>query len=123
MHSILTISCKKMSDVRLIIKQPYITGITKPYEGSNAEDCSICIHNDVFTYKNWVKLKCGHCFHRHCIDLWLENHKTCPICIQDVEDIVHLHDDGIPENIFNGCIGFIICITFVLALIFYFLYK
>lgn len=76
-----------MSEVRLLIREPYpyTTGIIKPYEGSNAEECSICISNDEFTYKSWVELRCGHAFHRHCIDLWLENHRTCPICVQDVD--------------------------------------
>lgn len=74
-----------MSEIRLLINdQPYTTGITKPYEGSHVQECSICLSNDEFTYKSWVELKCGHCFHRHCIDLWLENHRTCPICIQEV---------------------------------------
>lgn len=24
--------------------------------------------------------KCGHCFHRHCINSWLKNSNICPIC-------------------------------------------
>lgn len=68
---------------------PYTTGLIVPFldneeKKEKKEVCSICMDNDQFTYKSWVKLKCSHYFHRHCIDLWLENHHTCPICIQDV---------------------------------------
>ena len=24
--------------------------------------------------------QCGHTFHQHCLDIWLEKNKTCPIC-------------------------------------------
>jgi hypothetical protein len=77
-----------MSEIRLTIKLlPYKKGIIKPFEGDDKEECSICMSNDQFTYKNWAELrKCKHSFHHHCIDLWLEKHRTCPICVQDVDD-------------------------------------
>lgn len=59
----------------------YETGLEKPL----LELCPICMDNDQFTYKSWIKLKrCSHCFHRHCIDLWLEKKDNCPVCIQNV---------------------------------------
>ena len=41
-------------------------------------DCIICSE----TYKSSIcrKLKCGHQFHLECIDTWLSNNETCPIC-------------------------------------------
>jgi hypothetical protein len=62
----------------------YFDHIIKPFAGEGREECPICIDNDQFTFKSWVKLRnCSHYFHRHCIDLWLEHKSTCPICVQD----------------------------------------
>ncbi|CAM8949076.1 unnamed protein product [Rhodiola kirilowii] len=30
---------------------------------------------------------CGHSFHKNCIDIWLRQHATCPICRTSVRDI------------------------------------
>jgi RNA polymerase subunit RPABC4/transcription elongation factor Spt4 len=68
---------------------PYTTGLSMPFldnEKGQKEVCPICLDNDQFTYKSWVKTKCSHYFHRHCIDLWLETRKVCPICIQEITD-------------------------------------
>lgn len=116
-----------MSDIRLLIHdEPYKAGITKPYEGVNVEECSICISNDEFTYKSWVELKCGHCFHRHCIDLWLENHRTCPICVQDVYNKHGMNEnEKINENIKKMmwcCVFSVLCIIIV-VIISYYIYK
>jgi hypothetical protein len=42
--------------------------------------CSICI--DSFEIGQFHrKLKCGHCFHKKCIDTWFKkNHSECPMC-------------------------------------------
>jgi hypothetical protein len=47
-------------------------------------DCSICL--DENSKKKFVKTKCGHHFHKRCIDMWirkqLEEHSkaSCPLC-------------------------------------------
>ena len=41
--------------------------------------CSICYDDDE-DQTIIRKLKCGHEFHLSCIDLWLTNNKSCPIC-------------------------------------------
>ena len=53
--------------------------------GDNTE-CSICrlpfIENEIVR-----KLKrCRHYFHHTCVDNWLKNNTTCPICRQNVNE-------------------------------------
>jgi len=71
----------------------YEEGFTKPYDGENREECPICSDNDAFTYKSWVKLGCDHYFHRHCIDIWIDNKTVnninksrCPLCQTNIEE-------------------------------------
>jgi len=47
-------------------------------------DCSICL-TEVSAGENVRRLpRCGHVFHRSCIDLWLVRQADCPLCKQDV---------------------------------------
>lgn len=40
--------------------------------------CSVCCDGGD---EPWLKLPCGHAFHRSCVTDWLTNHKrTCPLC-------------------------------------------
>ncbi|XP_062982312.1 E3 ubiquitin-protein ligase RNF149 [Elgaria multicarinata webbii] len=49
----------------------------------DAENCAICIEN--YKPKDTVRiLPCKHVFHRHCVDPWLLEHRTCPMCKLDV---------------------------------------
>lgn len=49
----------------------------------DAENCAVCIEN--FKVKDVVRiLPCKHIFHRMCIDPWLLDHRTCPMCKLDV---------------------------------------
>lgn len=42
-------------------------------------NCTIC--SDLFeTSDTIVTVSCGHCYHLHCITLWLEYSPTCPEC-------------------------------------------
>lgn len=45
----------------------------------NSEDCSICL-GELAIARDAKKLHCGHRFHKLCIVLWIENHRTCPLC-------------------------------------------
>ncbi|XP_018409648.1 PREDICTED: E3 ubiquitin-protein ligase RNF149 [Nanorana parkeri] len=48
-----------------------------------AENCAVCIEN--YKPKDVVRiLPCKHIFHRMCIDPWLLEHRTCPMCKLDV---------------------------------------
>ncbi|XP_005858809.1 PREDICTED: E3 ubiquitin-protein ligase RNF149 [Myotis brandtii] len=49
----------------------------------DAENCAVCIEN--FKVKDIIRiLPCKHIFHRTCIDPWLLDHHTCPMCKLDV---------------------------------------
>uniref|UniRef100_A0A3P9I9K0 Ring finger protein 150a n=1 Tax=Oryzias latipes TaxID=8090 RepID=A0A3P9I9K0_ORYLA len=56
------------------------------------ENCAVCIEcykpNDVVTI-----LPCRHAFHKHCVDPWLQDHRTCPMCKTNI-----LKALGIPFN-------------------------
>ncbi|NXA37556.1 RNF6 ligase, partial [Eudromia elegans] len=61
---------------------------TRNYGDVNAEDeisktCSVCI-NEYITGNKLRQLPCMHEFHIHCIDRWLSENSTCPICRQPV---------------------------------------
>ena len=48
--------------------------------------CSICqvdTHCDIEISRN---LSCNHKFHIGCIEYWLQNHKTCPVCRYNIDN-------------------------------------
>ena len=47
--------------------------------------CSIC-RNEYNTLDEITELPCGHKFHKSCLDIWLSNHITCPICRCSIRD-------------------------------------
>lgn len=74
------------------------------YKGDKEEDthiCPICLDNDEFTYKSWAKLRCHHCFHRHCIKIWMEKKTTCPVCVQPIFANNRAEDVDMKEFIIN----------------------
>ena len=58
-------------------------------------ECSVCM--DVLAEGDQVRVLpgCGHTFHVHCIDEWLEHHTTCPICRRDVRQALDEEEMGI----------------------------
>lgn len=48
--------------------------------GKGALECAVCLCE--FEDEETLRLipKCDHVFHSDCIDAWLENHVTCPVC-------------------------------------------
>ncbi|KAL7607220.1 hypothetical protein Lser_V15G19323 [Lactuca serriola] len=52
--------------------------------GKGALECAVCLNE--FEDEENLRLipKCDHVFHAECIDAWLENHVTCPVCRSDL---------------------------------------
>uniref|UniRef100_A0A6Q2ZIZ2 RING-type E3 ubiquitin transferase n=1 Tax=Esox lucius TaxID=8010 RepID=A0A6Q2ZIZ2_ESOLU len=52
-------------------------------EGEVGRACSVCI-NEYAQGNKLRRLPCAHEFHIHCIDRWLSENNTCPICRQPI---------------------------------------
>ncbi|XP_042334020.1 E3 ubiquitin-protein ligase RNF128 [Sceloporus undulatus] len=51
--------------------------------GPDADSCAVCI--EVYKPNDVVRiLTCNHLFHKNCIDPWLLEHRTCPMCKCDI---------------------------------------
>lgn len=57
-------------------------------EGETGRACSVCI-NEYAQGNKLRRLPCAHEFHIHCIDRWLSENNTCPICRQPVLSVHH----------------------------------
>jgi len=55
--------------------------------GADAESCAVCL-NDFEDGDVMRRLPCGHAFHCACVDNWLKRNKACPLCRQDVEELM-----------------------------------
>ncbi len=50
-------------------------------------ECPICLNDcSIRSY-----LRCGHFFHKDCLDQWFENKNTCPICRGEANYIIQIH--------------------------------
>lgn len=49
--------------------------------------CTICMDPIHQTGNDARELICGHVYCQPCIDKWLTNHKKCPVCNVDLEDL------------------------------------
>lgn len=51
-------------------------------KGHLEEPCLQCLesHNKGDLSCDASRGKCGHCFHKHCIDKWIEKSQVCPVC-------------------------------------------
>lgn len=61
-------------------------------------DCSICLHSLGHT-RNTEELRCGHKFHKRCIQQWLRN--SCPLCRAPTTE-PHYKITIVIENLENG---------------------
>ena len=48
--------------------------------------CTICFEEVSEEDDEYMKLSCGHIFHKSCIRGWLEMHNTCPNCRAQMTD-------------------------------------
>ena len=69
------------------VEQVSLSEILPKYKKNSKEligkECTIC--QDVYKEREYSrKLKCGHMFHKKCIDRWLKQNPSCPICRHDL---------------------------------------
>ncbi len=65
-------------------------------EQTNINECSICWEKIDTEYKT----TCNHLFHKNCVDEWLKNNNTCPICRSIIKQIKPVNINTIvPINI------------------------
>lgn len=74
--------------IRGLTKEQIDNLSTRNYEQSGMDSevgkvCSVCI-SDYVTGNKLRRLPCMHEFHIHCIDRWLSENCTCPVCRQPV---------------------------------------
>lgn len=54
-----------------------------PVPDEDQECCAVCIES--FQHGELIRtLPCNHCFHKICIDPWLLEHRSCPMCKLDI---------------------------------------
>lgn len=46
----------------------------------DVQDCAICLEPLNANDKLTKCCQCGHCFHKACLDEWLKENQTCPLC-------------------------------------------
>tara|TARA_Y100000310_G_scaffold331819_2_gene406132 strand:+ start:369 stop:677 length:309 start_codon:yes stop_codon:yes gene_type:complete len=66
-------------EVMTTLKEVNNNSVLQVKEDSVKALCVICREN-IKKHEILRKIVCGHCFHEGCIDQWLEDHNTCPIC-------------------------------------------
>uniref|UniRef100_A0A0N5A1L8 RING-type E3 ubiquitin transferase n=1 Tax=Parastrongyloides trichosuri TaxID=131310 RepID=A0A0N5A1L8_PARTI len=50
----------------------------------NESQCTVCM--DIFIDKDSVyKLACNHIFHKQCLTPWVQTHRSCPVCRQEIK--------------------------------------
>jgi hypothetical protein len=64
------------------------TSITPYTEVESSQVCTICQdHGSVEETPDWREIdRCGHLYHKKCIDRWFETSVQCPICRVDIRD-------------------------------------
>ena len=64
--------------------------------------CSICRCNIESGQIRRTINHCGHRFHQECIDLWLSNHNTCPMCRHDLTSPLENDDTELTQEDLQG---------------------
>ena len=64
---------------------------------ANYEKCPICLLDIIPTAANTRTLRCRHSFHQNCLNKWIRNHNTCPLCRNPVLDQIWLNMASLNE--------------------------
>ncbi|KZV19248.1 hypothetical protein F511_35183 [Dorcoceras hygrometricum] len=65
-------------------------------------ECAICLVEFVDIDILRLLTSCCHVFHQECIDLWLESHKTCPVCRRNLDSPIHSPAAKSPSHAHNN---------------------
>ncbi|XP_004940907.2 E3 ubiquitin-protein ligase RNF128 isoform X2 [Gallus gallus] len=61
--------------------------------GPDGDSCAVCI--ELYKPNEVVRiLTCNHLFHKNCIDPWLLEHRTCPMCKCDILKVLGVEVDA-----------------------------
>ena len=72
------------------IERPILIVNTIPYnETINQKTCSICLEEYKKNDQVFVS-KCNHIFHKNCITSWLNNNRTCPLCVNIIVNNLYI---------------------------------
>jgi hypothetical protein len=80
-------SSKKKQKKSNLLKQLKVTKIDKKILHSDNKSCSICLQ-DFKNKESAIYLPCFHLFHRKCIDKWLETKGKCPLCKNNIKELI-----------------------------------
>lgn len=88
------------TDAQKAIKQLEVRTVKKgdAETGADAQTCAVCIESykagDVITV-----LTCGHIFHKACIEPWLLEKRTCPMCKCDILKALGVEDENDKDEV------------------------
>lgn len=72
-----------------------------------SEDCCICYSDFNNTDEKYIPIKlnkCGHIYHKYCINKWMETTPKCPMCRTNVFECNNCNGEGIIFYTFNGIV-------------------
>lgn len=88
---------------RRILKKMTTRRLQSWTEGSSGDSCAVCLE-DYNIGQELRVLPCNHSFHRVCVDPWLINNQTCPLCLYNIIECSTFVKDGtscIASELFN----------------------
>ncbi|CAH2036438.1 unnamed protein product, partial [Thlaspi arvense] len=82
--------------------------------------CPICLEEYEDDHEIRRLKKCGHVFHRFCIDSWLTRHRSCPSCRRSVDLICNKRKRSVRMDTFDKVNLWILVIGWVIIIIYAF---
>jgi hypothetical protein len=67
-------------DADAIAALPEFTYRKEDADGEEERECTVRLGAMAEGGTAWRLLSCMHIFHRGCVDVWLREHSTCPVC-------------------------------------------